>query len=511
MESDCWVRESVEDNEGIANDSISDKLGTTSESKVQINGSCAVEDSDRNELNLKGAHVELKPKGYGLKKWRRIRRDANRDGDSSTDTGNALAQESPRGGGNPSKRVQYAERKQKSEGSVSSTNAVVKTFDGYALLDDSSLGASPSFAAGTDSENSEDRSSKSSTAASAPKMIGGFPRDKSKMSSFNGKNLMHAVQFGQHGKGRTENSKKARGERVKIEKENSHSSVESDSRSSNFVFMQGTFSVNNGIRSEGANEYDGENGDEVQGIGKQVNDGLRSGYGKGGRGGSPEDVVADSSWAEKEERSENHGPMRDKDPLSESMRALQSAHEALEAEVLKFKEIGSDVSVDGPVSDLCNEYIDVEQKLEETSDEGSQSKVIQSENSAAVAELEDIFKQKVEAEVEYLAISRTVQKMRVAAVEQITVLEEQKDLSSVQAQVLTELGDAENKAASLKKRAEKLENFCEDNESADEILKLQKGACKYGSCFVMQLVLLVVIWGVFILQFSQDYVEVVPT
>lgn len=342
MENDCLARELVEDNEGIASDLIADKLGIASESKVQANGSHGVGNSDRDELNLKEADVELKPdvsttptptrKGFGLKKWRRIKRDANRDGDSGTDVVAAVvAQDSPREvSSNPSKRAQ------KSEGSVSSVNAVVRNFDGSALLDESSLGLSPSFAAGTDSENSEDRSSKSSTAASAPRMryeipvIGGFPRDKSKISSYNGKNLTHAVQYGQHGKGRIEASKKAKGDRVKIEKENSYSSVESDSRSSNFVFMQGAFSLNNGRRSEGINEYDGQNGDEVQGIGKQVNDGNQSGYGNGSERGGFEDLSP-------EEGNENHSPIRDKDPLSESMRALQSAQEALEAGLHSFQ------------------------------------------------------------------------------------------------------------------------------------------------------------------------------
>lgn len=357
MEESEWVHESVEENEGgIGSDLIPEKLGSTSESKVLANGSCVVENSDKSELNLergegsgeleviKGEVSSTSPlfptrKGFGLKKWRRIRRDANREGDSSNDTGNMAVQDSPRADPKPSKRLQYSDRKQQSEGSVSSTNAVVRSFDGFGMLDEPNLGLSPSFAAGTDSENSEDRSSKSSTAASAPKMkyeipvMGGFPRDKSKIS-VNGKNPTHAVQFGQHGKGRAGTAdKKARGERVKIEKENSHSSVESDSRSSNFVFVQGTFSMNNGIRSEGTNEYDGENGDEVQGSGKQVNDGDGGGYGKDGGGGfedlSPEDAVADSSWVDKEERSEN-GPMRDKDPLAESMRALQSVQEALQ-------------------------------------------------------------------------------------------------------------------------------------------------------------------------------------
>lgn len=361
LESECSVLESVEDNEEITNDAVSEKLGSISESKVQNNGSCVVENNDNNELfpesKQKGAEVsgyvnspsiDLKPevspfptitrKGYGLKKWRRIKRDANRDGDSSIDTGKMVAQDLSNSGVNPSKRMQYAERKQKSEGSVSSTNAVVRSLDGFALLDESGLGLGPPFAAGTDSDNSEDRSSKSSTAASAPKIkyeipvFVGFPRDKSRMRSLSGKNLTHPVQRSQQGKGRTETTKKARGERVKIEKENSHSSVESDSRSSNFVFMQGTYSINNGIRNERPNDY-GENGDGVQGSGQQVNDGHQGGYGKDGEGGyedlSPEDAVADSSSDVKEERSENHGSMRDQDPLVECIFALQTAQEAL--------------------------------------------------------------------------------------------------------------------------------------------------------------------------------------
>ncbi|XP_057497338.1 WPP domain-interacting protein 2-like [Actinidia eriantha] len=61
--------------------------------------------------------------------------------------------------------------------------------------------------------------------------------DKNRVRTLSGKNLASAIQRGQQGKSRAETSKKHRGEKVKIEKENSHSSVESDSRSSNFVFM----------------------------------------------------------------------------------------------------------------------------------------------------------------------------------------------------------------------------------------------------------------------------------
>ncbi|KAL0443204.1 UNVERIFIED_CONTAM: WPP domain-interacting protein 2 [Sesamum latifolium] len=552
LESECSVLGSVEDNEEITNDSVSGNLENFVESKVQINGSCSVENNDDNELfpevEQKEAEVlesvslppvdlktEVSPspttmrKGYGLKKWRRIKRDANKGGDSSIATSKMMTQDSPYSGPNSSKRVQvYAERKQKSDGSVSSTNALVKSLDGFAQLDDSGLGLGQPFAAGTDSENSEDQSSRSSTAASAPRMkyekpvVVGFPRDKGRMRSLSGKNLTHSVQRGQQGKGRIESTKKARGERVKIEKENSHSSLESDSRSSNFVFTQGTYFTNNGTQNERPKDYDGENGDEVQDS-EQDNDGRRDVYDRDGEDGceesSPEDVVADSSSEVKEERSANHGSSRDQDPLVESIFSLQSAQEALEKELVKIKEISKDFPVDDSVPDLDTEFIDVEQKLQQTSSDrrapqgcspALQSDVVETANRDVETELEDLFKQKIKAEVEYLVISRMVQKLKAAAGNHITVWEEQKALVSEQTQILDKLGDAENKALMLKKQAEKLESFCEDIASADETLELQKRVCKYSSCFFLQLVLLVIILSV-LFQLSPNYVEVVPT
>ncbi|KAG8386567.1 hypothetical protein BUALT_Bualt03G0161800 [Buddleja alternifolia] len=539
LESECSVLESVEDNEEIRNDSVSKKSGNVGEPKVQNNGSCVVENNDSNELfpevKEKEAEVlgsgnepcvdlnrEVSPsptmtrRGHGLKKWRRIKRDVNWSGDYIINTGKMVKQELSNSDvqSTSSKRAQtYAGRNRKSEGSVSSTNAVLRNLDGFSL-DDSGLGLSPSFAVGTDSENSEDRSSRSSTAASVPKIkfekpvIVGFPHDKSRMRSLSGKNLTHSVQRGQHGKGRIEATKKARGERIKIEKENSHSSVESDLRSSNFVFVQGTCSTNNGLRSGGPKDYDGENGDEVQGNEREVSDGHHR-DGEGGYGDmSSEDVVADSSWERKGERSENHGSSSDQDLLAESIFALQSAQEALEKEVLKFKEISEDASVIDSLSD--SEHLPYGDGIQSNS-RSVQSEVAETANREVENELENLFKQKIEAEVEYLTILRTVQNLRVSAVDQITVIEETKALASEQTQILEKLGNAEHKAAILKKEAEKLENVCEDIVSADETLKLQKKVCKYSSCLIMQLVLLAVVLGVFMLQSSPDYVEVVPT
>ena len=86
---------------------------------------------------------------------------------------------------------------------------------------------------------------KSSTAASVPTLryektvVGGPANDKNKMRTLGGKNLINSVHRGLQGKSRAETSKKHRGERVKIEKENCHSSVESDSQSSNLSLCRG--------------------------------------------------------------------------------------------------------------------------------------------------------------------------------------------------------------------------------------------------------------------------------
>ncbi|KAK8683699.1 hypothetical protein V6N13_039750 [Hibiscus sabdariffa] len=86
---------------------------------------------------------------------------------------------------------------------------------------DSIFAVRVAFASTTDYKNSEDWSSKSSTAASTPKVRYDIPARKGIAGS----------------------SKKARGVRVKIEKENSDPSIESDPKSSNFIFTQGPVSV----------------------------------------------------------------------------------------------------------------------------------------------------------------------------------------------------------------------------------------------------------------------------
>ncbi|XP_022886514.1 WPP domain-interacting protein 1-like [Olea europaea var. sylvestris] len=529
-----------EDNEVNGTISGSEKLHSDDETKVLNNG-CVVENIYPNELSSEGtgmgtevrglvnlADADVKPemspspattkKGNRLKKWKRIKRDPNKVGNNSVDAAKMVTQDLSDSGTNSSKRMQvFDDRNQRGQGSVSSTNA--RNLDGFATLGDYRLSIGPTFAAGNDSENSEDRSSKSSTTTSAPRaryempVVGGFPRDKSRMRSLSGKNLGNSVR-GQKGWGRIETSKKAEGERVKIEKENSRSSVESDCRSSNFLLMQGNdTATSKGILSGKSMNYDEENGGEIQAGERKVSDGLRGGYdrnnGRRFEDVSHEDLVANSSWEAKEERSGNHENSTGCYPLVESIFALQSAQEALEKEVQKFREIGGeDVSVDD-FQDLPSEFTSVDTKLYKTSSSEQvysckhvhssfhsfYSGVKETPNMDMDIELEDLFKRKIEAEVEYLVISRNAQILRVASVDHTTLLEDQNTRASQQTRMLNELGDTDDiKSAAV-----------------DETLKMQRRVCKYTSCFFIQLLLLVIVLGIFIFQSSQNYAGIVPT
>jgi chromosome segregation ATPase len=119
------------------------------------------------------------------------------------------------------------------------------------------------------------------------------------------------------------------------------------------------------------------------------------------------------------------------------------------------------------------------------------------------AELEGVFMQKIEAEVEYLAISRTIPKVRVAAADQVAM---------GQPQIFNELRDAENKSENEKtQQAEKLKTYYADIVETDQVLKLQMKIFKVTCCFFVQSMLLFLVFVLFLLQLSPHYAGVVPT
>lgn len=342
LESECLGLESGEDNEVMI---TSERSSNFDGSKIASNGYCGSEHKyDHSSTNTKSEDIEVKPsegsspaatKGYGLKKWRRIRREFSKDGSGILDPSKILKRGLSASMANSVRPQELSiETRRKSESSLSSAKAVVKNLGVGSSLESRWPGG-PNFAAGTDSENSEDRSSKSSTTASVPKsryeipLSVGNAHDKNMMNGFSGKNAVDSVQSGEKGKNWTEASKKLRGERVKIKKENSHSSVESDLRSSNFVFV-----FVQGAESGMSTNSNGENSDEDRG-GEQCYDAeLQTGYNSKEIVGELEDLAQEDlvhgSWDVNGENIENHSSSKDIDPLVESIVTLKSAQEALE-------------------------------------------------------------------------------------------------------------------------------------------------------------------------------------
>ncbi|XWS27664.1 hypothetical protein CRYUN_Cryun25bG0000900 [Craigia yunnanensis] len=521
-------------------------------------------------------------KGYGLKKWKRIKRDFVKDPTAAMD-GSKILKRGLSGSANPTKpqHMTSPEIKQKSVSPVGPINMLKKASVAHGFMMhspsiDSRFAVGSAFSAATDSENSQDRSSKSSTEASLPKVrydlpaVLGYVHEKNQMKNLSGKSVGNSSQRVQQGKGRVESSKKPRGERVKIEKENSHSSMESDSRSSNFVFLQGPFSViSNGKQSGKSMNCDWENSDEDHEGEHQIKEEVQTAYRKENsieiEELSPDDLAADLSWEAKEEKSENHRPSPDQDPLVESILALQFVQEAFQNEVQKLGEIGKEPtslhddsvnhetssfdqlapekirkstpgSLETQVFTLTQKIKYLESKLEEERAvlQAKESRISELENSVnssrsqkeesgRTAELqqdkyremefhlESLFQQKMEAEIEFLALTRTVQKLRVSVGNQITLFEEQTSSAGEQAQMLNKLGEAESKAAMLKKQAEELEKYRGDALGTEEVLKMQRRVCKTTSCFFTQLVFLVLVLWFVVSQLSPHSGVVVPT
>ncbi|GMJ11609.1 Arabidopsis thaliana WPP domain interacting protein 1, WPP domain interacting protein 1 [Hibiscus trionum] len=529
-------------------------------------------------------------KGYGLKKWRRIKRDFVKDATVTMDSGKILKR-GLTGSANldPSKPQHRASPEVKqNNGSPTEPMNMLKNasvspgFMMHSPNSDSIFAVGAAFASATDSENSEDRSSKSSTAASMPKVrydlpsVLGYIHEKHQMENLSGNTVGNSSQRVQQGKGRAESSKKARGVRVKIEKENSHSSMESDSRSSNFMFTQGPISsvTSNGKQCGNSGSCDGENSDEAHEDEHQISEEVQTAYRKENSGVieelSPDDLAAGLTWEDKDEKSKNHQPSTDQDPLVQSILALQSVQEALENELQKLGDIGKEPLHDGSVSikgiDVDSTFADEEihetcssdqlasekitkgtsgslgtqiftltQKVKYLESKLEEARVVLRARESRISELETIkssrsqkeesntaelqldkyremeldlevlFQQKMESEIEFLVLTNEVEKLKGA------VFEEQTSLAGEQEQMLNKLGEVESKAVTLKKQAEELEKYHGNILDVEEILKMRGRVCKVMSCFFTQLVLLVLVFLFLILHLSTHSGVVVPT
>ncbi|KAM1341327.1 hypothetical protein ACFX2F_005795 [Malus domestica] len=551
------------------NGSCGSEIGNAGESRDNDGGTEQLVNSSPLAAKSPGGGSPPTVKGRGLRKWRRIKRNfAKGDKDNAVDDSSKVLKRGLSGNGSPvkSKNSPIEIRHNTREGSVGSVNMLrnVGVVDGFAIpgsSSDSRFSVGTAFAAGADSENSEDRSSKSSTAASVPKPKFELPaafvhaRDKSKMKSTSGKSVSNSAQRAQQGKTQVESSKKHRGDRGTIEMENSYSSMESDSRSSNFVFMQSPILTSNGKQSGRSMSHDGENSDEVH---------------------ASEPHPTDLPWMANGGTNKNHRSLTDQDPLVESILNLHSVQEALAKEVQKFGEIGKEIlSTDsnggGIPADIYSSDLGINEsnlsdylgsdKIGQTSSNSLESQVLSLKQNvkllestldetrailelkeSRVAELEDminisksakedsgstvgleeeksreleteldgVFRQMIEAQVEFIAIKSSTQRLKFAAGGQIALLDEQEAVVGEQEQMLNKLGEVEIRATKLKERTEELGKLSGDILETEEVFTIQKRFCKITSCLFIQLILLGLAILVFFSQSSHQGVAV-PT
>lgn len=248
-----------------------------------------------NSVGSPGGSVHSTRKGFGLKKWRRIKRDGPvRDEAAPVDDGSKLLKRGLAGLVNPpSKHVDLSsvDARQSSEGSVGSVNMV--HHPGVANGFNPDIGCM--FAVGQAFEKSEEHSGNT---IGAKNVVGG------------------KIVSGSQEKLWSDTIKKASEERGNSQKEKPCSSLDSDLRSSDFVFSSGSVSVaNHGEKDErltmnyiGGFSNEGQVQEEVQTYSRSKN-------------GYKED--------DGDESKKNNNHSADKDPLAESIGSFAALQEAL--------------------------------------------------------------------------------------------------------------------------------------------------------------------------------------
>lgn len=196
------------------------------------------------------------------------------------------------------------------------------------------------------------------------------------------------------------------------------------------------------------------------------------------------------------------------------------------AEVQQFQEIGNEPmpqhheqvsEASSPHSEivaLVNNVEQLENMLEETRSmlEVKESHIRELESTTnqnkhswggTETAVEDIFRQKIEAEIEYLIYTRSIDNLD----SQMKLIDEQESLAEEQNhETLNKLGRVQTKAANLTNRAQDLQNECIEITGT-----IKKRACKITSCFLIQLVLLATVVLLLMSQLLPEPDTVVPT
>nr|TKW33732.1 hypothetical protein SEVIR_2G259100v2 [Setaria viridis] len=359
-------------------------------------------------------------------------------------------------------------------------------------------------AGGADSDNSDDRTSKFSTAASAPRhdfSSGGFGRDRDRPRSrapggaAHGKNLRAA-----RGRGAS-----ARAAASPVEGENSRSSVESNLRSSNAAHARRSSA---GITSNGVHKVlfpdDHQSDDEAPSEEVRYTTGgfyKENGSVVGRLGNCDSDAnnhIFDEASVGKFENGGTHSGL---DPYIESIALLQSAQEALENEIQKFVEIRKE----------SDENSTTHHSETEWSSSPHPDESVEELSEKIKSDVDQLFLEKMETEIQCFILTRASQDWMPLTKDQFALYEAQKSLTGDYESLETKLRHTENRAMMLEEMVDKLESQCKELSETSEVLKLQARASRASLFCSIQFVLLCIAMGTLLVRFLPSSPEIVPT
>ncbi|KAL6655370.1 hypothetical protein ACP70R_006196 [Stipagrostis hirtigluma subsp. patula] len=509
--------------------------------------------------------AEKVTKGRGLRRWRRIPREHHIDGSpvspaagggaGSAGAGEDLAAQLNKrrlgpAAGAPKCKEDAAAEEESSVASVESSFVPPEASPPPAPTRlDPNLGhliATAGFslgAGGADSDNSDDRTSKSSTAASAPRAalprhdfsFGGFGRERDRARSrvpggaAHGKNLRAARVRGA-------SARAAVSPASPVEAENSRSSVESNLRGSSTAHPRQSSAS---ITSNGVHKVlfpDDHHSDEeppseeaprtTAGFYKE-NGSVVGRFVMGNHDSDANDHIFDEASVGKFENGGIHSGL---DPYVESIALLQSAQEALENEIQKFVEIrreadenstthlsetewSSSLHPDEPDEELSEKLNFLESKMEDATVliNKKESRVHNSNKLSLQADIDQLLLEKMEAEIECFILTRALQAWKPLTKDQVALYETQKSLPGDDKPLDVKLRHTENRAMMLEEMVDKLETQCKELAETSDVLRLQARASKASLFCSIQLVLLCIAMGTFLVRFFPSSPEFIPT
>lgn len=203
---------------------------------------------------------------------------------------------------------------------------------------------------------------------------------------------------------------------------------------------------------------------------------------------------------------------------AESSSCIYGASEASSSRLFGSENIGEMrlAPLDSEMLNLVNNVEYLENKLVETKSmlEVKESQIRELESNINGSEphnrgteigIEEIFKQKMKAEIEYIIFSRSVDNLN----RQIKLVEEGKTLAENEAhKMLSKLGEAKTKAENLKNQAQDLQNHCVEMTETHEVKSFKKRVFKTTSCLLLQLGLLFMLFN---FQLKPESETFVPT